>query len=361
MDYFGTDSMVELFACRGEPRISLYMPTFRRGARAEENIEQFRELVGQIDELLDEEDRALRQRLEELASDGAFWRAHDTYGLVVLMTEGFERILRLPEPFTPIAVVGPSFHTRPLLDYLNSPDRFYLLGLTQRRARLWSGNRRALFPVEVEGMPEPPSPPVSSTTPSVDSVEPAKLEDLFHTFFREVDAALCEFLKHQPVPVILATSDYFHPLYSRVTSLHTLADSGIVGDIFALDEGQLRDLAVPIVQRAYATKISEALEEWTHQEPLGRASSSLEEVAHAAAEGRVRLMLVESQRHIWGSIDPQSGEVDVIKDSGPDPSKEAIDLLDELCEMILLQGGKNLVVPSRQMPTDTGVAAIFRA
>ncbi|NLJ52399.1 MAG: hypothetical protein GX342_09625, partial [Alcaligenaceae bacterium] len=41
-------------------------------------------------------------------------------------------------------------------------------------------------------------------------------------------------------------------------------------------------------------------------------------------------------------------------------SPEAEDVLDDLAEMVLRRGGEVKIIPSQYMPTDTGLASIYR-
>ena len=63
---------------------------------------------------------------------------------------------------------------------------------------------------------------------------------------------------------------------------------------------------------------------------------------------------------VWGRIDRETGQMDVIRDGGADPDGEAVDLLDELAELTIQYGGRALEVPTERLPVDSGVAAVLR-
>jgi hypothetical protein len=67
----------------------------------------------------------------------------------------------------------------------------------------------------------------------------------------------------------------------------------------------------------------------------------------------VGTLLTEADRHNQGRIHPESGELNLGGD-GVD------DVLDDLAELVLRYGGQVVIVPNEQMPTRTGVAAIYR-
>ena len=77
---------------------------------------------------------------------------------------------------------------------------------------------------------------------------------------------------------------------------------------------------------------------------------------HGAASGRVATLLIEADRHIPGRLDPATGAIEF--DDLADP--EVDDLLDDVAEAVLRTGGEVVVVPAERMPTQTGIAAIYR-
>src|SRR6188768_1448133 len=85
-------------------------------------------------------------------------------------------------------------------------------------------------------------------------------------------------------------------------------------------------------------------------------SGDLADVAKAAIAGRVETQLVEADRVISGIVDRSSGAVR--------PADSAHwyvdDMLDDLAELVLTKGGEVVVVPGEQMPTTSGLVAIYR-
>jgi hypothetical protein len=80
------------------------------------------------------------------------------------------------------------------------------------------------------------------------------------------------------------------------------------------------------------------------------------EVAQAAAFARVGTLLVDADKHIGGRIDLTNGRVEY----GDMARADFDDLLDDIAERVMKTGGQVLVMPADQMPTQSGVAAIYR-
>lgn len=76
----------------------------------------------------------------------------------------------------------------------------------------------------------------------------------------------------------------------------------------------------------------------------------------ATLAGRVATLLIEADRQLSGRIDTKTGKIEFEDLSHP----EFDDVLDDLAELAIGKGGEVIVVPADRMPTQTGVAAIYR-
>ena len=119
---------------------------------------------------------------------------------------------------------------------------------------------------------------------------------------------------------------------------------------------ELKKLAWEIIEPEYFKRLDTLGERFQQAKANGIGSDTLEEVARAAAEGRVDTILLESDRVIPGRVDNVSGEIT----TGDLEESKVDDLLDDIGELVTNNGGKVVVFPVDRMPTFTGVAAIFR-
>jgi hypothetical protein len=88
-----------------------------------------------------------------------------------------------------------------------------------------------------------------------------------------------------------------------------------------------------------------------------RGTNYLPNISKAAVHGRVQTLLIEDGRRINGTLDRTTGEISGMS-SAPDANGQ--DLLDDVSELVLAAGGSVYVLPKAMMPTDVGVAAIYR-
>jgi hypothetical protein len=316
-------------------------------------------------------------RFDSLVGNDEFWQ-HQADGLALFAANGFARSYRLPAELPELVVVAPTFHTRPLVELLQTPDRFWVLVLSQKEVRLWEGSPNGLTPVNLDRVPtslqEALGFQLEKDRLSMHSSGGHGNKPIFHghgagkddtkpeleKFFRKVDAGIREFLADEIGPVILAAVDYYHPIYRGISKLDNLAPEGVIGSVTDWDAGRLHDATWPIARAGVVRKIDEALALWESSYGKGKVEQDLVVSGTLAVAGRIRLLLTEKGRRIWGRFDDRTGELDVIQENGEDPGGDSVDLLDELAECTLRHGGRALVLPKEQMPTETGLAVVLR-
>lgn len=386
MDYFGRDELKELLAVQDVPTASIYLET-ERSSGAEANRLRFRAALEQAEEELsasvsqDQVDQVLDPFRAYLDVEQDFW-TYQADGLAAFASPEMHRVYRLPVSFEDLVVVAPTFHTRPLMEYLQAPDRYWVLSISQKEVRLWQGTRSGLTPVDLAGVPRSlqealgyeferdelqfHSPKQGGTPGGTGAIfhghgvgqDDAKPE--LKRFFRKVDEGVRELLADEIGPVILAAVDYYHPLYHEVSRLENLTDEGVTGNVSNWDASRLHDSAWPLVRETVLEKIDGALQLWENAYSNGKGEADLASVARLAVAGRIRLLLTEHGRNVWGRFDRHTGEMEHIREGGEDPGPEAVDLLDEVAEVVMEKGGRSLILSEERMPTETGVAAILR-
>jgi hypothetical protein len=315
--------------------------------------------------------------LEALVGDREFWN-HQADGLALFASRDFGRLYRLPVHLRDMVVVGPTFHTKPLIEFLQAPERFWVLSVSQKEVRIWEGTVTELGPVNLASVPaslqEAIGAEVVTDRLNLRSPRGRGAAPIFHghgagkddtkqeleKFFRAVDTGVRELLADEIGPIILAAVDYYHPIYRSVSKLENLADQGIIGNISGWDEGRIHASAWPIAQRSVERKLDTALALWESSYGRGKTESDLTAIGRLAVAGRIRLLLADEGRTVWGRIDRATGDIEVIREGGTDPDGGAVDLLDELAELTIQYGGRALVLPSEKLPVNSGLAAVLR-
>lgn len=372
----------EVFALDDEPPcLSLYQPTHRRHPENQQDRIRFRNLVKQLEADLrgrypTVETQPLLEPFEALGRDREFWN-QTLDGLVVLGSPDTFRAWRIPQSVTEMVVVAESFHTKPLRRFLQSLDRYQVLALDRAKVRLFEGNRHTLDELEPVGVPRSIAEALGEeltephqTVASYGGVGGAS-HPMHHghggksneadidaeRFFRAVDRAVtAQYSKPSGLPLVLAALPEHHHLFHTVSHNPLLVDEGVRANSESLSPDQLRGLAWQAVEPRYRARLTSLLDDFEQARSQGTGSDDLVQVAQGSSSGRVQTLLIEAERHIPGRIDAASGRVDR---AGPNES-HAADLLDDVSELVVKKGGTVVVIPSAQMPTHTGLAAIYR-
>jgi imidazolonepropionase-like amidohydrolase len=131
--------------------------------------------------------------------------------------------------------------------------------------------------------------------------------------------------------------------------------------------GDLAADVAAVFRRAHMNLIRRQVRAFTQARDRGLAASDLADIARAAVAGQVATLLVEADRFEAGRLDRDTGAIEF--DGGPPPdlsrtgdraAVRADDLFGAVAETVLLHGGDVLALARNDMPTETGVAAIYR-
>jgi len=376
------ESLTEIMPSSESPCLSLYQPTHRHRPENQQDPIRFRNLVRELEASLRQKYPAVETQLllkpfEALAHDADFWN-HTLDGLAVLGAPDLFQVFRLQRTVAELAIVAGTFHTKPLRRFLQSVDRYQILGLSLRQIQLFEGNRDALDEIDpAPGVPRTITDALGGelsesnltvasyggvgqgTTPMRhgDGGKQDQQEADTERFFRAVDRAITEHhSRPSSLPLILAALPEHHHLFHKVSHNPFLMAEGISINPDALPIDELRERAWSVVEPRYQAQAATLAGECAVAKSNQRGSDDLAEVAQAAAAGRVATLLIESDRLIGGRLDTASGRVVLSEMSDP----QVDDVLDDLGELTAKFGGRVMVLPSAQMPGPTGLAAIYR-
>ncbi len=383
MELLTKELIQELLATKQAPCLSLYMPTHHKHPENLQDIILFKNLVQEMEESLGQkytsgEVQKFLEPLEALAHDTTVWN-HTLKGLAVFSAKEVFKVVRLHKSVEELAMVADSFHTKPLRQYLQSLDHFHLLALTLHDIRLFEGNRHALTEVEL-GADTPKTITEAlggeltgkhSTTASYGGIG-GESSSMHHghggfkeeaekdaeRFFRVVAKAIDEhFSKPTGWPLILAALTEHHNLFQKVSKNPHLLPHGIAINPSSVSPDQLAKMAWEIMEPEYKLKLDSRVERFEQERADGKGSDDYKQVAVAAVEGRVDTLLVEADRIIAVRVtNLVTGNTQKKDLTNP----RVDDLLDDMGELVIKMGGQLMVLPAEKMPSETGLAAIFR-
>jgi len=322
------DQLDRLMASRSPASVSIYVPTDPVSANVGERIE-LGNLAGEAltplgaAGIAKRELVAIEQEIGDLLEDDAFWR-YQARSLAIFATpEGFTTF-RLPNRLVSTVVVADRFHLKPLLRTVTFPQVALVLALAQGSVRLVEVSPD-LEPSEV-AVPDLPRDAASAAGRSsladrapvrrIQGSEGRKLR--LRQYARQIDQALRPFLGGVGVPLILAAAEPMDSIFRSVNSYPHLAPTTMTGNPERTGNAELAASAREILDDLYAQELREVRELFDVRLAEGRALFDIGDVARAATYGAIDTVLVDIDEVMPGSIDEETGAVNLSPAAGAD-------------------------------------------
>ncbi|ERM81742.1 hypothetical protein P872_19340 [Rhodonellum psychrophilum GCM71 = DSM 17998] len=373
----------ELLNVNEELCLSLYMPTHRSHPENLQDPIRFNNLIKELEKSIltkysTTETTTHLEPLKKLAEDADFWN-HTTEGLAVLSTNGRFEVIKLKVSVEELAIAADSFHTKPLRKYLQSTDRFHVLGVSHHDIQLFEGNRHSLDPIVLsEDVPATIEDALGDeltdkhTTVASYGGSGGESSNMHHghggkkeemdldaeRFFRVIGKSIYEnYSRPTGLPLILAALPEHHHQFHEVNINPLLLEKGITVNPKSVSKEILAQRAWEVMEPEYLKRLKNTVDRFEQERANGKGSDDYIEVAIAAVEGRIDTLLVEADRVIAVRItnlvtgNTQKKDLD---------NPRVDDLLDDMGELVMKMGGKVIVVPTESMPSETGLAAIYR-
>ncbi|HZK28661.1 MAG TPA: hypothetical protein VFD19_00415 [Clostridia bacterium] len=361
------------------PLISLYQSTHRYFPDNKQDPIVFKNLLRDIESSLKQKTdsafiKSIMQPLHDLRQDLDFWN-NALDGLAVLASPTKCIVYKLHIPVKEFAVVANSFHIKPLLRAFQSIENYQLLGLSRENFTLYQGNRYGFQEIKLD--PEAPRTMkevlgdelsgsrlshgtyAGAGTPAYHGHVDAKEEIDKDTekYFRYVDAFVYDhYSKHSKLPLILVALKEYHSRFRTLSNNAYLLKEGINKSIDSLGLEEIQKQAREIIEAIDLEKMKNLANAYEKAKAESLGSSDLTQVSKAAYEGRVKTVLIEENRILPGKISFSRGDIDTCDITSP----ECGDILNDLADLVLLNGGDVFVLKEDKMPSTTGTAAIYR-
>jgi len=366
---------------------SIYLPTFRTGQNIDQNKIAFKNLLRKTEKELKEagirknQMESFLEQPNRLLNDSAFWK-NQSDGLAVFISEDGFSYHRFPLRFEPLAVTGNRFHLKPLLPMLSNDGRFYLLTLNLNGPHLYQGTHYSVSELKLQQVPDSlrealkyddPERQIQYHSGVTSPGGRANYKPTFHgqgvtgdedkneivRFFQKVDKGIKALLGGENSPLVLAGMDHLIPLYRKVNSYPHLLEDGVVGNPEDKDLQELHRQGWKVVKPIFEEKQEKAREAYLALSGRneGKSSADLKEVVPAAHYGKVDILFVPVEKHVWGTFDPEAGEIDLHDNK----TASSDDLIDLAAVQTLFHGGRVFAVEAEKMPAgEEYTAAVFR-
>ncbi|MEZ5144256.1 MAG: hypothetical protein R2726_17295 [Acidimicrobiales bacterium] len=278
---------------------------------------------------------AVRAQLD--AVDLGLRTGEHAHGLAVLASAESCEVLRLPFAVDEQVTVNRSFATRQLLTGLARSPWYRVLSIAGHRARLLEGQGGHLVEIAAGGFPIDVAPPHEWDTPHKDQPIHEEAEHEEHRIVqRAVDAALGAAVDRDPLPLVVVAATRELAYFDEVTTHAAQVVGHVRGSYGRATPAELAAAVQPALDAHLAARRAEAVERLRRALGAGRAATGLPAVDESARAGRGHELVVEEgfsfPRH-W--VDGVVGAA-----TEPEPVLELDDVVDDVIEAVLLDGGE---------------------
>jgi hypothetical protein len=366
VDIPSRENLRTLFETRADACVSIYLPTTVHTQDIDQSRIAFGNLTRQARQQIEDagfDKKRLHLLLEEfddLSDDDEFWR-QQSRSLAVLATPDRIQTFRLANRTSEIVQVSDRFHLKPLLRAVTFPHTAVVLALSENAVRAIEVTAdQAPRQLRVSDLPKDAASAVGKSTINdrshsrrIHGSEGQKVQ--LAKYIRQVSAALRPVLARSDVPLVLAATEPLASLFRNVSDLEALPGT-VTGMIDTMSELELADAARPILDAAFAEKVSAFAELFAERNASGRAVSDISDAARAATFGAIATLLVDMDNVVDGFVDEETGAVTF----ADEPDADNYGIVDEIAGRALLSGADVLAVRKDDIPGGKDLAAILR-
>jgi len=275
----------------------------------------------------------------------------------IFRNEDSFRILSLPVAVEQTCVVANSFHVKPLLKWIQIDREFFLLGIDENSSTLFLGNQNSVQPVDSLIYP---SAVQKHLSPS--SYKGKMSLDQNGRKSEEITQWLNEWLfkltRTNKPTLFMAGS---HEL-SRSVQKHCRYKNKHKELLWpAYRHENATEVCFEIrsfLKKAVKKELELSLLEFYEAEDLNLGHKNIFQIARATVRGKVRKLIIADDISIFGKIDKNTGGLSI---HPTHIDHEDDDLLDDLAQEVLAQGGEVVVASRDEIPKGRPILAILRS
>ncbi|MBP9681445.1 MAG: hypothetical protein KBD76_08570 [Bacteriovorax sp.] len=262
-------------------------------------------------------------------------------------SEQFAGFVFVPFPVYENVVVARSLHLKSILPWVKGEDQFYLITLSSKQCRLLKGDSFSLTEVSS----------VALTEDETVKIKKHNDKTMKHKILSRAEESFYRILKDDKLPIILGGVEELHDIYLHLNRDPDLLKERIAGNLDKSSFEELHNECLLILNSIKAQNDRNLLLSYREMKPYGKVVDQLTEITIAAIQGRVRNLMIASDRFLWGHLDKTTGKVtNQINKNLAIPED---DILDDLAEIVIARGGHVTLFKYKEMPSDNEAIAFL--
>lgn len=336
--------------------LSLYW----RSVGASKDVQELTECLSELlTQLKDQDDHALADVLEmNLSKMVSIVKSHPDKGHAFYLASDFQGYIILDYSIESYHTIGESFHVRPLIEELLVNPEYMVVNVSLYDIKIYQGDFQHLEIVQQFEFADLPKSFFGENharlyAPQYLGLIPYKTIMALKTIAQKV----MDMVIYRSIPIIVTGLDEIKNIFLRYFE-HSF------GVISHVSEDFYEKTCVEILERCknfrymvmdfYSAQFKERLKKLVKTK---RLIADLSDIIKAVYEGRVVHLILPTEKRLWGRFDSQSGEFSLDNKMN---KKTSVDILNDLAEEVMRQGGRIQVLGPHFFPTEAHAMAVLR-
>ena len=261
----------------------------------------------------------------------------------------------LEERVETYSIIGQTFHVRPILEEVFVNPEFLLVNISLFDVKIFRGDFQHLEIIqhyEFDQLPESFADTSRLYVPKHLGMIPYKSILAMKTIAEKVK----DFTLYQSLPVVITGLDEMKTIFLRYFGDSAGIISHYQEDFFEKSCSEILEKSRkmrPAITDYYSLQLKERIKRMMKSR---RILTDLQEIIKATYEGKVIHLVLPVEQKIWGKLSPETGEFHIHKKAG----KTSVDILNEIAEEVMKQGGKIQIMKPHFFPKDALVLAVIK-
>lgn len=261
----------------------------------------------------------------------------------------------LDQVVDPYCVVSKTFHVRPILEELFTNPEFLLINVSLYDVKIFRGDSQIVEIIqhfEFDQLPKNFNEVSRIYAPKNIGLISYKTIMILKTIAKKI----LETTQYQSLPIIVTGIEEMKKIFLHYFEASTTLITQFHDDFYEKSCVEILERSRayrPVLMDYYSAKLTDQIKRLMK---IKRMITDLSEIIKASFDGRVLHLVLPPERKIWGRFNPGSGEFIIHKKIG----KTSVDILNELAEEVIRQGGKIQILKPQFFPQNTTVLALVK-
>lgn len=303
----------------------------------------------------EEKARLLSKRLHDLAAQIHFDQNLDS--LILFVSDTVSKHLHLPIPVENRVIIDNSFATRDLVRMLHMKTNYFVLVLSEYKARLIEGFNETV--IREVGSPFPIENNDLYSTNSVELKNGKLQSHLLSEFFNRIDKAVNVVRNEDPKPVLICSQEMNYGEYLKIADLkESILPVFVKGNKLYQNAEEILRESWKVVSAFQFEKNNARKKELESAVSSGMFLSDANEIWNASIEGRIRTVFIEEDLFRPARIDKNT--ISFVTEKEKNNPDVVDDIYDEIIEATMNSGAEVVFLKRGELKDFQGLGAVTR-